>query len=215
MPQATVLPLRCPRCGGDLAGTSHDVVFWCEGCAVPQEVVGAGFAERTGKLARPAVPGGDEHFSLPVWGLRVAYVYQWDDPEKEAQAKLLPTIEWVYVSGFAIHNAAYYGDPGLIFTERRVVLTPRDAREPAAVVAGCTRSQEEAKAFVEPHLLTIIDRRVDVTGLELSATVSEAILWGVPYFDEGETLRDGILGLKLPAAAITELSEIRSCRRTR
>lgn len=215
MPQATMLPLRCPRCGGGLAGASHDVVFWCEGCGVPQEVVGTGFAERTGKLARPAVSRGGEHLYLPVWGLRVAYVCQWDDPEKEVRAKPLPMIGWVYVSGFAIHNAAYYGDPGLIFTERQVVLTPRDAREPAAVVAGCARSQEEAKAFVEPHLLTIIDRRVDVTGLELSASVSEAILWGVPYFDDGETLQDGILGLKIPAAAITELSQIRSCRGTR
>jgi hypothetical protein len=215
MPQAIMLPLRCPRCGGGLAGASHDVVFWCESCGVPQEVVGTGFVERTGKLARPALPRGGEHVYLPVWGLRVAYVCQWDDPEKEARAKPLPTIEWVYVSGFAIHNAGYYGDPGLIFTERRVVLTPRDAREPAAVVAGCARSQEEAKAFVEPHLLTIIDRRVDVTGLELSASVSEAILWGVPYFDDGETLQDGILGLKIPAAAVTELSEIRSCRGTR
>jgi hypothetical protein len=74
----------------------------------------------------------------------------------------------------------------------------------------CTRSLDEAKTYVEPHILAIIDRRVDVTGMELSCAIGEAVLWGISFFDEGDVLRDGILGLKIPAAALDELGAIRA-----
>jgi hypothetical protein len=52
---------------------------------------------------------------------------------------------------------------------------------------------------------------VDVTGLEMSCAIREVALWGIPYVDEGEVVRDGILGLKLPAAAVDEVDAIRAC----
>ncbi|MEK7220745.1 MAG: hypothetical protein AAB253_06065, partial [candidate division NC10 bacterium] len=76
------------------------------------------------------------------------------------------------------------------------------------------RGAAGAQTAPEPHLLMIIDRRVDVTGLELSCAIGEALLWGVPFFDEGDTLRDAILGLKIPAAAVDELGAIRAHGRT-
>ena len=63
---------------------------------------------------------------------------------------------------------------------------------------------------MESHLLRIIDLRVDVTGLELSCAISDVMLWGVPYFDEGDSLRDAILGLKIPAVAVDEMGAIRT-----
>jgi hypothetical protein len=215
MPDVTVLSLRCPRCGGGLAGTPHDVVFWCSACGIPQEIAGSGFVERPGKLAAPAAPHGAGDFYLPVWALRVSYTCRWEDSEKAARARLIPPIEWVYVTGYAIHNAGYFGDPGMIFTEKRVLLAAPAERDREAVVAGCARSLEDAKAFVQPHLLTIIDRRVDVTGLDLSVSVSDGILWGVPYREERDVLRDAVLGLTIPAAAIIEFSEIRAGQRKR
>jgi len=213
MPEVTVLALRCPRCGGGLAGAPHDVVFWCGACGIPQEIAGAGFVERSGKLAAPVVPHAAGGFYLPVWALRVSYTCQWEDPEKAARARLIAPIEWVYVTGSAIHNAGYFGDPGMIFTEKRVLLAASEEGDREAVVAGCARSLEDAKAFVQPHLLTIIDRRVDVTGLDLSVRVSDGILWGVPYREEVDGLRDSILGLTIPTAAIIEFSQIRAGQR--
>jgi hypothetical protein len=55
-----------------------------------------------------------------------------------------------------------------------------------------------------------MDRRVDVTGLELACTIGEAVLWGIPYWDEGEALRDGIVGLRIPAAALDEIGSFRT-----
>ncbi len=202
----TILALRCPRCGAALAGSQQDVVFWCGGCNVPHEVVGERFVERRGSLARAALAGEKAVVYLPFWAFRVSYAMRWEDREREALARLVPAVKWVYVTGFALHNAFYFGDPGQIFTEKRVRL---EAGPPARVV-GCTRSLEEAKAYVEPHLLTIIDRRVDVTGLELSSTIGDVLLWGVPYSDEGDNLRDGILGLKIPSAALDEVGTIRA-----
>ena len=114
--------------------------------------------------------------------------------------------EWVYVTAFALSNGFYFGDPGLIFTQKRVVLTPGD---PAPVFGG-TRGLEDAKVFVEPHLLSLLDRRQDVTGVELSCIIDEAVLWAIPYADDGIKLSDGILGLTLPGAALDEIGALRA-----
>ena len=110
------------------------------------------------------------------------------------------------MTGFALSNGFYFGDPGLIFTQRRVELSPGD---PAPLLGG-TRSLEEAKIFVEPHLLSLLDRRADVTGVEMSWTIDEAVVWGIPYYDDGRTLTDGILGCKLPGAALDEIGALRA-----
>ena len=207
MTAATVLALRCPRCGGVFRALQQDVVFWCNDCQVPHEVVGEAFVGRQGSIARAALQSDQPVLHLPLWAFRVQYETSWEDPERQALARLIPPVEWVYVTGFELHNASYFGDPGMIFTEKRVRLEPASP----ALVVGCTRSLEEAKAYVEPHLLTVIDRRVDVTGLEMSCAIGDVVLWGIPYFDEGEALRDGILGLKIPAAAVDEAGAIRAC----
>ncbi len=202
----SVLALRCVRCGGMLLGLQQDVVFWCNACQGPFEVVGEAFVERRGAIARADLQSESPVLHLPVWAFKVRYATSWEDSEREAMARLVPPVEWVYVTGFELHNASYFGDPGQIFTERRIQLNTGSP----AVLVGCMRSFEEAKAYVEPHIVRIIDRRVDVTGMELSCTIGEAMLWGVPYFDEGAVLRDGILGLKIPAAAVDELGAIRA-----
>lgn len=188
-----------------MRGLQQDVVFWCEECAAPREIVGTTFVEREGRTAVPAVEPTGRILHLPIWAFRVQYVLRWEDPEREALAGGIPPVDWVYVTGFELHNASYFGDPGLIFTEKRVLLEPGTP----APVLGCALGLEAAKAHVETQLLAIIDRRVDVTGLELSCSVGEVRLWGVPYFDGGDALHDGILGLKLPAAAVDEVAAMR------
>jgi hypothetical protein len=201
----TALVLRCGRCGASLCGQQQDVVFWCSGCHVPHEVVGEAFVERRGYVARAVIGGQAAALHLPLWAFRVQYVCQWQEKAREALARQIPAVEWVYVTGFGVHNASYFGDPGMIFTEKRVRLEEAGP----ALVAGCSRSLAEAKAYVEPHLLAVIDRRVDVTGLEMSCAIGDARLWGVPYIDEGDALRDGILGLRIPAAALDDVAAIR------
>ena len=204
MTAPTVLALKCPRCGGALQGLQQDVIFWCSACQAPHEVVEEGFVKRQGFIAKAVLPSPPLY--LPLWAFHVQYATSWEDREREALARQVPAVEWVYVTGFELHNASYFGDPGQIFTEKRVRLEAG----PFASLCACTRSLKEAEAYVEPHILAIIDRRVDVTGMELSCAIGEAILWGVPFLDEGDALRDGILGLKIPAAALDDLGAIRA-----
>jgi hypothetical protein len=182
-------------------------VFWCAACHAPHEVVDGAFIARRASIARPVVAAERSVLHLPLWAFRVEYACRWKDPARATLARQVPAVEWVYVTGFELHNASYFGDPGMIFTEKRIRLEPASP----ALVVGCARSLEQAKAYIEPHLLTVIDRRVDVTGLEMSCAIREVVLWGVPYVDEGETLRDGILGLRVPAAAVNEVGAIRAC----
>ena len=205
MATPTVLRLRCPTCGGSLHGTPQAVLFWCGDCGALQEVVSGQFVGRQVRAARPLLPIATPRRHLPLWAFRVRA--HWSCLDQEAAAATPWTApEWVYVTAFALSNGFYFGDPGLIFTQRRVVLSQGD---PAPVVGG-TRGLEEAKIFVEPHLLSILDRREDVTGLELSCIIDEAVLWAIPYSDDGITLTDGILGLKLPGAALDEIGALRA-----
>jgi hypothetical protein len=170
-----------------------------------QEVVNGRFVARRVQVARPVHAGGTPRGHLPLWGFRVRAHWSW--PEEGAPPATAWTApEWVYVTAFALSNGFYFGDPGLIFTQRRVALAPGD---PAPVLGG-TRGLEEAKVFVEPHLLSLLDRRQDVTGVELSCIIDEAVLWAIPYADDGIMLSDGILGLKLPGAALDEIGALRA-----
>jgi hypothetical protein len=209
MDRPTVLPLRCPDCGGVLDGLPQDVVFWCANCAAVQELVGTGFVRRQGAIAQARRSPSGPVCHLPIWALRTRAAWTWPATVKASDlVRRLAEPAWVYVTAFALHNAFYFGDPGLIFTQRQVVLKAGER----APLLGCTRSLETAVLFVEPHLLSIVDRRVDVTGIALQCAVDEAILWGIPFSDTGGVLADGILGLTIPAAAVNQIGALRAWR---
>jgi hypothetical protein len=208
----TVLSLRCPRCGAALAGTQQDVAFWCGGCDVVQEVVGERFVERPCQMAEASSDRQGAVLYLLLWAFSVRSTCRWKDPEREALARHIPPVERVYVTGFRLHNPFYFGDLGLIFTERRVILKPIPEAPSGITVVGCGRGVDEAKAYVEPHLLTIIDRRVDVTGMDLECVIGDPVAWGIPFVDCGTDLVDGILGLRFPAAAVEAIEEVRACQ---
>ncbi len=207
-----VLSLRCPRCGAALEGAQEDVLFWCGGCGLVHEVAGDRFVERPGRLAAGNLADGRNLLYLPLWAFRVSVTCHWKDAERRALARSIAPVERAYVTGFRLHNPAYFGDPGLIFTERRVILEQAPETPAGIVVAGCCRGLDEATAYVEPHMLTIIDRRVDVTDMQLDSSIGHPVLWGVPYIDGGDVLTDGILGLRLPATAVEAIEEIRACQ---
>lgn len=211
MTAPALLPLLCPRCGETLRGLQQDILFRCGGCGRFLEAAGEGYVERAGATARPSRAGVRPTLHLPMWAFRVQTKSAWTDPEREAEASLIAPIPWVYVTAFSLHNPFYFGDPGLIFTERRVELT---AGEPAPAFGG-VRGHDAAAAFVQSHVLTILDRRVDVTGLDLTCTMVEARVWAVPFVDKDETVEDAILGLRFPAPALNDLSGLRELHRRR
>jgi len=209
MSDATVLSLVCPACGGTLEGLEQDVLFSCRDCLGHVEAVGGRFIPRPTACAtaEDRAPEGPVHL-LPLWCFRVRLETAWADPRRAAEASLIPSIARVFVTAFAIQNAAYFGDPGLIFTEKRMQL----GEGPPARVRACVRGLDAAAAFVEPHVLTVIDRRVDVTGLRVTCKIEDARVWGIPFLDAGDALEDLLLGLRLPAAAVNDLAALRAAR---
>jgi hypothetical protein len=205
-----LLPLVCPRCGETLRGLQQDVLFRCGGCGRFLEAAGERYVERAGATARPSGAEVRPTLHLPLWAFRVQVKAAWADPEREAEASLIAPVPWVYVTAFSLHNPFYFGDPGLIFTERRVALT---AGEPAPV-AGGVRGLDAASAFVESHVLTILDRRVDVTGVDLACTIEEARVWAVPFVEKGGVVEDAILGLRFPAPALNDLTALTALLKT-
>ena len=132
MATPTVLRLRCPTCGGSLHGTPQAVLFWCGDCGALQEVVNGRFVARRVQTARPLHENAAPRGHLSLWGFRVRAHWSWPDQEAAA-ATAWTAPEWVYVTAFALSNGFYFGDPGLIFTQRRVALSQGD---PAPVVGG-------------------------------------------------------------------------------
>jgi hypothetical protein len=206
-----LLPLVCPQCGGTLRGAQQDVLFHCGGCGRFLEAVGEGYVERAGAIAAAVSDTARPSLHLPLWAFRAESKSVWEDPARQDEASVIPPVPWVYVTAFSVHNPFYFGDVGLIFTERRVQLR---AGEPAPLF-GCTRGLDAASAFVESHLLAIVDRRVDVTGLDLTCKIVDVRLWGVPFAEKGEFLQDLILGLRLPAAALNDLTALHTLHETR
>jgi hypothetical protein len=205
MSSVTVLQLRCPGCGGTLHGSPQAVLFWCECCRAVVEAEQGRFVPRRVETARSNLHPSGRLCRLPIWAFRVRANWDWPDPTVKVWQAWQPP-DWVYVTAFALSNAFYFGDPGLIFTQKHVKLA---AADPAPLIGG-TRSLDEARAFVEFHILSILDRRVDVTGVELHCVIDDAVLWGIPYYDDGLTLVDGILGLKMPCAALDEIDALRT-----
>lgn len=204
MNRPTVLQLRCEACGGALHGTPQALLFWCGDCGAISEIVDGRFVVRRALTATPAHRAEGRLGHLPLWGFRVRVAWEWRGADRP-RAGGWDAPEWVYVTAFSLSNAFYFGDPGLIFTQKRMVFA---VSEPAPVIGG-TRSLDEAKIFVEPHILSLLDRRVDVTGLTMSVVIDEAVLWAVPYYDDGAMLTDGILGCTLPGAALDEIGALR------
>ncbi len=204
MPSIAVVQLTCPKCSRPLHGSPQAILFWCERCRTLFEVEEESLVARRMETAQPRLPSPGRLVHLPVWAFRVRASWTW--PEAPAQPILAwKPPKWVYVTAFAISNAFYFGDPGLLFTQKHVELAAGDR----APLAGGTRSRTEAEAFVEFHLLNLLDRRADVTGVELQCAVDDAVLWGIPSYDDGLTLVDGILGLKIPGAALEEIGALR------
>jgi hypothetical protein len=184
-------------------------VFFCSACVRFLEAAGQQFVERPGAIASPLDASRRPVLHLPIWEFRVKIDSAWPDPTREAEASLIPPISRVYVTAFSLHNPAYFGDLGIVFTEKRVQLAEAEAAPP---LGGCVRGLEAASAFVEPHVLTILDRRVDVTGLRLTCIMEDARVWGVPFFETGDSLEDGVTGFRLPPAAVNDLAALRALR---
>lgn len=210
-----VVPLVCPDCGKSIIGLRYDRIFFCTDCVqglLPGD---------TGQWERYPISFHDPGESsvapalyLPFWEIEIEASGTAVNRQQENSLKLLDQLKSVWVAGFNVLRASYFGDLGLLYTEKGVRLSAADPAPRGAFITGCTRTMEEAFRYVELYVTLILDKRADVTGLELEISKRGERLWGVPFADRGEKIVDLVMGAELPVFALDDLEDMRRVRRS-
>jgi hypothetical protein len=209
-----VVPLKCPDCGNRLLGLEQDKVFFCGPCRKAYELEKSGFEPRPLFFARPVIeyPRVPVVF-LPFYRFRVEFVADSDDRRQILAAERYKDLDTIWVMGFNLIRPSYFGDLGLLYTEARVQVEKEDdtyGKTDRFRVAGCARTVDEAKIYTKLFILLMIDKREDITGMELSPLIHETSLWAIPFYDFQDKLLDAIMGREFPVFAIDDIEALRA-----
>jgi hypothetical protein len=151
---------------------------------------------------------------LPFWELAIEAQILAANKQQSRRSSLLNDLGIIWVAGFNMARVSYFGDLGLAYTEKGIALTPRGHVPAGTVLAGCGRGYEEASRYPELFVSLILDKRTDVTGMELAVKIKKAALWAVPMLDCGDHVFDPVTGTKIPAFALDDLQALRVLHRS-
>ncbi len=209
MSKLRVLPLVCPDCGQTLFGLRYDKVFMCMRC-----LQGLGPAEKGWsryKLRFPEVEQAPSRTPLymPMWRMKVDVDAVPANKFQEASLRILDDIKAVWVTGFSIIRPSYYADPGLAYTQQQIDPPPYDGIPSRAFVAGCTRGTDEADRYANLFITLMLDKRADVTGMEIKVTPESYSLWAMPFSEDGNKVLDMFAGLEIPVFALDDYLDLK------
>ena len=213
--EVKVTALVCPRCGKGLDGLRYDRLFTCAPCATALLVEDGATREFPFTRARAAAGSAPEGRLLwmPLWELETEVTVGEPRGRAAPLVGVAAAMERVWVAGFAVRRPELFGEPGAHLTEIGARLEPAaEDGEPARLV-GCCRGPDLIARYARLTVLRILDRRVDVTGIDIDVRMHRCGLWAVPFDDRGERLVDRATGASLPAAAFEDLAEIRAATR--
>lgn len=102
-----------------------------------------------------------------------------------------PVGEWsgrriAWVSGFYQTRVLFFGDPGMDLTERGVEFLEVEEIPAGARLLGVACGPDEAVETARLLITQAIDRRRDVTGMEISIAAVGIELWAVPFVHDAE-----------------------------
>jgi len=170
-----ITSLRCPSCGAPLDGLRRDTVFTCAPCRLAAHISNGEVSTFALRFA-PVVTGTDLAIvRLPLWRL---------DVEVSATGREDGLTPVVWVSAFHQSRVLFFGDPGMDLTEQAIDLLDVEDLPEGTRLVGVTSGPSEASEYARLMVTHILDRRADVTGMEISVAVREAQLWGVPFAHE-------------------------------
>lgn len=219
MTKLRVIPLVCPDCGHHLTGLRYDRVFFCLTCRQGLFPTAAAEGWDRYPLRFAETPAGDlpagEYFFLPMWEIGIAAEAAPINANQKLACRKLEELKHVWVMGFNLIQPSYYGDLGLVYTERMISLPALKHPPDGVFVAGCTRTLPEALRYVELFVKLILDKRSDITGLGLQIRTTDAALWAVPLADFGDKIGDPRTGISFPPVAFDDLEDLRRIRKNR
>jgi hypothetical protein len=200
-----VVACQCPGCGADLEGLGSDRLFVCSDCGTCNDLTPSLPVVYPIHYVLPAAPLEGKLLVLPVWKFQVQITIRCDDVDKLEKARqVLP--DFVYIPAFKMHGLSVYGNLSLIWTSQQPEILLSPEKYP---MTGCRRTENGARESLDYLILMVIDRKVDVTDMNIEVAVRQSQILGYPFFDLGKTLKDGILGVELLAIAFDDLAEIR------
>jgi hypothetical protein len=206
----TVTALVCPDCGSQLAGLRYDKVFFCNTCRQGlQPDPGNDWIRHPLSFAAVEQMPRAEIIHLPFWQIRIEARADCVNKQQEVASRRLAELHSVWVTGFMLNRTSYFGDLGLAYTERSVLLKAASDAPPGAVVAGCARTLEDALKYTRLYVTLILDKRADVTGMDINIETRDARLWAVPLADYREKLMDLVTLAEIPAFALDDLEGVR------
>jgi hypothetical protein len=209
-----VIPLVCPDCGRQLAGLRYDKIFICMACKqglLPEKE--SDWIRYPLAFARIEPPPQARLIYLPFWQIKIEANAMPVNQRQEAACRRLNTLKAVWVQAFTLIRPSYFGDIGLFYTERDEQPEKMTVFPSEFYVAGCSRTLEDAHKYTRLFVTLILDKKADVTGMDIEVWTRDAILWAMPFADHGDKIMDLITGTELPAFAVDDLEDIRRINR--
>ena len=203
-----VTALVCPECGGALDGLRFDRVFFCPTCRTALEPGESGWQKHP-LVAAACSEGEPPRLYLPLWRFRVTVTAGNTSRRQEIACRILDDFTVIWVSGFNMLRPSYYGDLGLIYTERKLEPAPAEQFAEGRFIAGCSRGQADAARYTNLYATAILDKREDVTGMTIDVDIVNAALWAIPCTEIGDKVIDLISGTEIPVFALDDLEDLK------
>ncbi len=191
-----LVPLCCPKCGSDLDGGPHALIFLCLPCGLaihasdPRRPYPLSFAA---PLLRQAAPD----LYAPFWKVDGTFSWTTSDKQKERVYANQRPLGALFVPAFWSPKAAYYDNLTLRYALQG---GPQRLDGAAGPVLDGARPPEVLGELARLTWLAYLDRAADVTGVDGRFQVDALAYAAIPFYRDGSRFLDGILGVPVPEA---------------
>jgi hypothetical protein len=210
-----VLPLLCPNvdCGQTLTCLRYDKLFTCAHCKTAFRIKDGTLHPHAITFAALRSAAENPLLYFPFWKLSVDVVTKAAHEKQENMMGGLGQIHILWITGFSMRRPDFHGDLGMLMSEKQIDIPRADQPPPGVVVTGISRDPAEAVRYGEIFVTAMLDKRTDVTGMDIRVKVNNIALWALPFEDQGDTVIDLTTNTRLPSNAIDDLAEIRKAHR--
>lgn len=210
MKEVSITVLRCPECGVELLGLDRDVIFFCRSCCSGYIARSSSDFERVPVFAQPSGVDIDPKtlLRLPMWAFKIDTSVIAAENEIERIERVIKKIDWVWITAFRAWRSSYFGDPGLLYTQKTIVpkMTPAESDQ---MPVGCSILAADAAEYLTPLLLHIVDRVFDVARVDIEVKIIAKHLVSVPFVDVKDQILDTQMDWKWPAVFIEDIVQIK------
>ncbi len=208
-----IYPLKCLTCSSPLAGFENDIIFFCPVCELgwdfsyePPKAIKVSYAQ-----TKQAPKKYKQKFFLPFYLYKVSFEFSGKEKFSDRIKQILDKINKIYIPAFRLIRENYFGDFGLFYTESEIELEEQNelSEEEKSRIGLAMRSIKDVEKYLTLYPLLIIDKRVDITGLNLHTNAELEKIWAVPFFDLEKTIQDSVLQKSFPSFALEGIDQLR------